>query len=399
MTSRLGLVVVLAALHGSPALVAPVTHQPGPLSPGFAGDRLVAHEWGTFTSVAGASGRAVQWLPQTGSSDLPCFVERVNTGIKGVLRGTVRMETPVIYFYAPHPVSVDVSVRFREGVITEWFPRPGGTPINPLTAAGALRGELNWKNVQVAPTGSAQFPVEPESNHYYVARKTDAAPLHVGREHERFLFYRGVGRRSPSIAATVSAGGQIAVSDTRGAALGDLMLFENRDGATSYQSVHTSSAQVTFTPQALEANAPSPSKALEQTLIAHGLYPREAKAMVESWQGSWFEHGTRLFYIVANEEVDAMLPLQINPQPAEIKRVFVGRVEIVMPETLNDVRTALERNDQRVLAKYGRFVEPIANRLLSDLSQSVRLAFEQRIQTATASSSWNNPSVCRSTTN
>lgn len=37
---------------------------------------LVAHEWGTFTTVAGQDGTPVEWLPLGGPSDLPCFVER-----------------------------------------------------------------------------------------------------------------------------------------------------------------------------------------------------------------------------------------------------------------------------------------------------------------------------------
>ena len=53
-------------------------------------------------------------------------------------------------------------------------------------------------------------------------------------------------------------------------------------------------------------DGPSPQKHLEKVLVARGLYPREAKAMVESWRGSWFEHGTRLFYIVSGEAVDAI---------------------------------------------------------------------------------------------
>src|SRR6202158_3218109 len=35
-----------------------------------------AHEWGTFTSIAGVDGRAVEWSPLTGSTDLPGFVEQ-----------------------------------------------------------------------------------------------------------------------------------------------------------------------------------------------------------------------------------------------------------------------------------------------------------------------------------
>src|SRR4029077_3205441 len=36
---------------------------------------LTVHEWGTFTSIAGNDGQAVRWLPLSGPSDLPSFVE------------------------------------------------------------------------------------------------------------------------------------------------------------------------------------------------------------------------------------------------------------------------------------------------------------------------------------
>jgi hypothetical protein len=35
---------------------------------------LVVHEWGTFTSIAGRNGTAVDWRPLDGASDLPKFV-------------------------------------------------------------------------------------------------------------------------------------------------------------------------------------------------------------------------------------------------------------------------------------------------------------------------------------
>src|ERR1700730_3571547 len=61
---------------------------------------LVVHEWGTFTSIAGDDGNALLWLPIATKSDLPTFVEHYpDLNVKGGLRGTVRMETPVIYFY------------------------------------------------------------------------------------------------------------------------------------------------------------------------------------------------------------------------------------------------------------------------------------------------------------
>jgi len=51
--------------------------------------RVTVHEWGTFTSIAGSDGRAVDWLPLRGSTDLPCFVERLGLDFKGTLAGTL----------------------------------------------------------------------------------------------------------------------------------------------------------------------------------------------------------------------------------------------------------------------------------------------------------------------
>lgn len=389
MTSRrLGLIAVLAVSVITPVLVAPISDGR------VAG--LVAHEWGTFTSVAGEDGRAVQWLPLEGPTDLPNFVNRIDCRLKGSLPGMVRMETPVIYFYAPREMTVNVNVRFRQGIITEWFPRPAGLSLDS-TSGDAFRGEIAWTRVKVEPGGRDDFRVEREPNHYYVARETDAAPLSVGPERERFLFYRGVGRLPPHIAASVNADGQVVVSETRGAPLGDIILFENRDGAMAYQSLQTSSTSVTLNPLTVRGNAQSPQKYLEQVLVARGLYPREAKAMVESWRGSWFEHGTRLFYIVSNEVVDTMLPLQIEPRPAEVERVFVGRLEIATPRTLSEVKSALERNDRRVLTQYGRFLDPLAKRLMANLPPAQRSAFEERMKAV--SSPWTRPGFCGATSN
>jgi len=352
---------------------------------------LVAHEWGTFTSVAGGDGRAVQWLPHAGPSDLPDFVGRINCSLKGALPGTVRMETPVIYLYAPRAMTVNVSVRFRQGVITEWFPRPAG--ISDDVINNAFRGDISWSNVKVRPRAAGQFPTERAKNHYYVARETDAAPLQIGPDNERFLFYRGVGRIPPPIEAIVTPNGQIIVSHTRGDALGDMILFENRDGATAYTAQRTTSARAAFNALEPEGEGMSPRMHLEKTLVAHGLYPKEAKAMVDSWQGSWFEQGTRLFYVVSGDAVDAILPLHIDPQPVDVKRVFVGRIEVATPATLREIQTALETGDRTTLAQYGRFLEPMGRQLMASLRATERAAMERRL--ASAKATWMPVSGCR----
>src|SRR5204863_1046421 len=69
--------------------------------------RLIVHEWGTFTSIAGKDGVALEWRPLNGPTDLPKFVHTIQNSAPGLRHGAkadliaaVRMETPVLYFYS-----------------------------------------------------------------------------------------------------------------------------------------------------------------------------------------------------------------------------------------------------------------------------------------------------------
>jgi len=98
---------------------------------------------------------------------------------------------------------------------------------------------------------------------------------------------------------------------------------------------------------------------LEEILVGQSLYRDEAHAMVETWKDSWFEERNRLIYILPRGFIDNVLPLTIDPEPGQIVRVFVGRLEIVTPATAMAVTAAVARNDEATLHKYGRFLEPI----------------------------------------
>lgn len=177
--------------------------------PGFAG--LTVHEWGTFTSVAGKDGQAVEWSPLTGSTDLPSFVEHLRTPeFKLGLRGTVRMETPVLYFYDSHEEQVSVKVSFSKGLITEWYPRasrvePNTNPATWSIFRGSADGSMAWDAVTISPSERDEYAREARDNHYYAARMTSSAPLRVmtpaGQQKEKFLFYRGVSTFSAPVSA------------------------------------------------------------------------------------------------------------------------------------------------------------------------------------------------------
>jgi hypothetical protein len=365
------LLCLAATLFAAP--ISTTTSDPSPLT---------VHEWGTFTSIAGADGTAVEWLPQAGPTDLPCFVLRNRFNIKGSLSGTVRMETPVLYFYADRETTVDVRVRFRQGMITEWFPRAVVTPgVGGIVPA--VESTIAWRSVKVTPGAVEDFPVEDGASHYYAARRTGAAPLQSGTAREKFLFYRGVGRFAPPIAATIDADGKVTVMNPHGQSVGDIILFDNHQGRIAYEVRSAVNGQVIVEPLVADRE---PTQELETMLLANGLYPREASAMIDTWRDSWFEEGTRLFYLVPRPVVETILPLEIAPAPTAIARVFVGRMELVTPATAHAVKDALLANDAAALRPYGRFLQAIGRRIVTDSAPADRLLLERRLQRA--ASAW-----------
>ena len=353
---------------------------------------LTVHEWGTFTSVAGEDGQALQWLPQGGASDLPCFVERSKYNIKGSLWGTVRMETPVLYFYAPSDVTVNVKVGFRQGLITEWYPQALVGVTNALQPN--YEGTIAWPNVKVSPSIPAQFPTEPGASHYYMARATDATPVRYGLQTEKFLFYRGVGNFPPPLSAKVDADGKAVVWSSRAGAIGDVILFENRAGAIASSVARGANGRLTLERPVLDDESSAPKRELVKMLVANGLYRKEAEAMVATWSDSWFEEGVRLFYIVPSASVDEILPLQITPAPTAVARVFVGRMELVTPAARATVKRALLGDDRATLQKYGRFLYPIAERVIAASPVPDRPMLLARLNAA--ASVWTvAPSSCR----
>lgn len=110
---------------------------------------------------------------------------------------------------------------------------------------------------------------------------------------------------------------------------------------------------------------------LETALVAQGLFPKEAHAMLDTWRDSWFEEGSRLIYIVPSPIVDAILPLQIEPAPSATVRVFVGRIELVTPETERSVESAFAKSDWSALGRYSRFMDPILKRIYPGNSSKV----------------------------
>lgn len=345
---------------------------------------LTAHEWGTFTSIAGADGHAVEWLPLSGSADLPSFVEHFSgVNFKGGLLGTVRMETPVLYFYTNRETTVSVHVSFAKGLITEWYPQ--ASRVYPISAVApkyasfpvadwALHqdhpdGSISWDAVELQPRSSGDFPQGDPPSHYYAARQTSSTPLQIktarGPQSEKFLFYRGVSTFAVPLFVKADGGGRLLAGSLLGEPIPAMLLFERRGEKVGFRVVQQPGSEITLNPPELNNDLSSLKQAVVDLLVAQGLYQDEAQAMFETWRDSWFEEGSRLLYIVPRSFVDSILPLTIHPAPAQTVRVFVGRLELITPATQRAVEQALETRDTQTLARYGRFLEPIAETVIA----------------------------------
>jgi hypothetical protein len=358
---------------------------------------VTVHEWGTFTSISSKDGQPINWLPLTGSTDLPSFVEHLREpNFKGGLRGTIRMETPVIYFYSPRETSVSVKVSFAKGLITEWYPHSASAAaIDPREDFSLFlmqgQGSIAWNSVHIEPGGTTDFPRDAAKNHYYAARETSSAPVRVstpsGDQHERFLFYRGVSAITPPISAGLSADGTVLVQSQLQEEIPDLVLFERRGNKVGYRIVGPLHDQTSLVPPQLEGSLPALFSDLEGILISQGLHADEAHAMLETWKTSWFEEGSRLFYIVPRGFVDSVLPLSISPAPTDVTRVFVGRLELITPATEQAVESAFATGDRSTLTKYSRFLEPILQTMIQESTDPAR----QRRLTAYLNSVYSEP--------
>jgi hypothetical protein len=397
---------------------------------------LVVHEWGTFTSLQGSDGAPLSWNPLD-SSQLPGFVydwkhaglDRYPSGMlalgtKSVLVTLQRMETPVIYFYADREQTADVTVRFPKGGITEWFPQaprigpsfvPPSGPLARLdsglhycgvspnfTLTSILDGKkvkdslIQWSNLKILPASrhsdtANRLPSDRSGSHYFAARETDSAyvqatsfsPINSEPECEKFLFYRGVGNFTTPLWVEMKSEDKVTLANSGMRTLSHLFVLAIKDQAGAFVCVdqlkpgERKDALLDLSTQKrpFATLRKQIQKQMAQALTAEGLYPREATAMVKTWEDSWFtEEGVRVLYILPRTWTDETLPMKIEPEPKDLVRVMVGRAELISPETEKKLAfelTQAEKGEawaeQDLLAKaqsLGRFAGPVFDRAL-----------------------------------
>lgn len=345
-------------------------------------DTLVVHEWGTFTSVQGTDGKSLFGLHHEEES-LPDFVHhrdyqakqlniKMNVGHGSEI--TQKLETPVIYMYPSKAMTVDVSVDFPRGVFTEWYPDTTVQEPDATVRSPAPRdGHAHWRVLADPHGDESKVPAVSDADIWAPSRRTKAAVLRAKSEHEKHIFYRGVGQFDLPITVKATATTVRVHNSSTQDIPAALLLRNDGDGAsvTTLGAIPAGQTVDVPRPKQLQSVASYSEKCrttLLSALIGAGLYADEAHAMIDTWERSWLHHqGLRVLYIVPREWTDELLPLQITPRPTVLERVLVGRIEVLTPEVEAEAVTlyeaAIDPSDLLPLkVRLGRFAEAVTRR-------------------------------------
>jgi hypothetical protein len=335
---------------------------------------FVVHEWGTFTTVSGSDGRLLSGL-EVEEERLPNFVH-CHAGFAPANKGwsrpvsnvTVKMETPVIYFYSDRQREVQVDVRFAGGSISQWYPQrsagetlpsvPWAQPtveqlraLPPVDFAQGFSGSVQWKVTVLAPDTKEKIncPAAWENPQWPRARVSGAnlvkgppgfveagrADLQVNAPVvEGFLFYRGIGNFALPFEVKVAPDGTLTLRNTGTNDILRVWVYEK--STTAEAPFHFWTGKL---PAGAEQSVPlQPAGSFQSksgfgaSLIYAGLTSDETSALLATWKESYFDApGLRVFWIVPRAFTDRILPLSITPAPDKLERVLVGRSEVLTP--------------------------------------------------------------------
>jgi hypothetical protein len=372
--------------------------------------KMIVHEWGTFLSVQGSDGKTLGGMVDS-EEDLPNFVRERDLYGRNRACWMTKMETPVTYFYVDQPRAVQVKVGMPQGLLTHWYPavRNFGPPILPKDkpapkGTAANSSFLDWGKVELIPDYRSlgfslmhpNFKGVDEKSTWRFARETDSAFVKIGKDNpringsangewEKFLFYRGLGTFDTTLHVQASGPAE----DVH------LMLSSPECDGPNGLAIQVENGTIRFGPLptigrrgtadmnlASDLSRPVPLKdgvepakrAVEAFLVKAGLYAKEARAMVNTWEKSYFRNeGLRLLYVVPRHTTDGIIPIQIQPAPDELVRVMVARIEVLTPATeariekavadLSSKDAAARKAAEAELACLGRLKEPVLHRI------------------------------------
>lgn len=376
---------------------------------------LIVHEWGTFTSFMGSQGKLIEGMhtedealpsfvyslkkdgnitnlsnqaaPSTSSflppcnpnqSKVPCDtllklsnidtqsnfipVNPMNYGV------TQKMETPVIYFYGEEGDEFDIKVDFPKGLMSQWYPKATkfGPSVNEIAKLGP--SYLSYKVKLKSPSFIGNMPKTSFDSIWNPARKVKANTIEVDNQHEKFIFYRGIADFNSALKVESPSGNKLKLTNLVAKSISQIFILNSNGQKGIIKPLGELKSNSTKT-----ISLPSIDNGFEQkiyieksknlivkSLVNSGLYEDEAKALVNTWEKSYFQTpGPRVLFILPREETDRILPLTISRDITSLVRVLIGRIEI-MTKSQEDQAIELLLNLKNIQKEklFGRFYGP-----------------------------------------
>ena len=371
----------------------------------------IAHEWGTFTTLQRSNGERLNGLFKD-EEVLPSFVKSisfhnkkdipndkgydlVSTELRNV---SVKMETPVIYFYSDKARQVHVDIEFAGGSISQWYPDRTNGEVNPdvpmLDFAEERTGWIEWDATILAPEDQASYTndISLETPQWVRPRATQSNLIRGSDENvEKFLFYRGIGNFEVPLKVEFNTEDNLVLTNQGGDKLSYVMVYqkEHNQPATIWWAgeLHGNYTKVVQRDGVVNNNENMQNGLLEfeNALVKAGLYREEAKAMLETWKESYFEReGLKVFWIAPSAFTNRILPLKITPPPDELRRIIVGRSEVLTPE-FEEILNDLSSDEFNQLWGQDRFyyayVESRSSEPISEWTSTISDGYFGRIST------------------
>lgn len=311
---------------------------------------LTVHEWGTFTTLRGSDGGVLSGL-YIEEEQLPPFVYHhpgfspdpiiETNGYRAVKDVTVKMETPVLYFYSPKEQNVKVHVDFPNGTISQWYPERSGGELTPtsdtIDLGKPMTGSIDWDVTILDPKTTEQMTQQQVNQKWYAPRQTDANLVkNLGGEIEKYLFYRGLANFTLPIEVKFIDNNHLSVTNSSDLSIPFIYIYDKvMSSDTANQIWGIGPLQPKETKVFTRPSTYYDDQLTEEFYIAlkeAGLTAKEASAMLQTWTDGYFQTpGFKVFWIVPRELTDMILPINITPTPDSLERVLVGKSEIMTP--------------------------------------------------------------------
>lgn len=291
--------------------------------------KFVVHEWGVAIRQPTTSGTMLSAPPEQ-VAGLPSFVIQQKSVRTLQPQG---WDKPVIWFYGPDGLKVDIKVMAGKGFATACYPAAEvltrkfihtdvpGEMISTLTETAGFR----WQGTLTKePTGKV-MPVA-KDHWWQVARDAGGLYFNAGHAAERFLFYEATAFQEPTVSGVLSAD-TLTIRNRDDQPSGPVLILLNKGGKHYVRVVESvgANAAVEVGRSALLKEAVSAAAVLAACAAQWhgcGLTAAESKAVVQVWREDLLKADNFLLLARMPAKLyDAMFPLTIVPAPAELVRV------------------------------------------------------------------------------